>query len=40
LTGLPAVGQVVESRHSGKVARFKARIPPPHHAEFASLVVE
>ena len=35
-----AVGQVVESRYSGKNARFKVRIPPHHHAEFAPFLVE
>jgi len=35
-----AVGQVVESRYSGKNARFKVRIPPHLHAEFAAYVVE
>jgi GTP-binding protein HflX len=37
---LHAVGQVVESRYSGRTARFKVRIPPHHHAEFAPFVVE
>lgn len=32
---LHAVGQVVESRYSGKTARFKVRIPPHLHDEFA-----
>jgi GTP-binding protein HflX len=36
---LHKVGQVVERRYSGKTARFKARIPPHHHAEFAAFVV-
>jgi GTP-binding protein HflX len=35
-----AVGQVVTSRYSGKTARFKVRIPPHLHAEFAPFVVE
>jgi GTP-binding protein HflX len=35
-----AVGQVVESRYSGKNARFKVRIPQHLHAEFAAFVVE
>ena len=35
-----AVGQVVASRYSGKNARFKVRIPPHLHAEFAPFVVE
>ncbi|MEJ0090301.1 MAG: GTPase HflX [Limisphaerales bacterium] len=34
-----AVGQVVTSRYSGKNARFKVRIPPHLHAEFAAYVV-
>jgi GTP-binding protein HflX len=36
---LHAVGQVVESRYSGKNARFKVRIPPHLHDEFALFVV-
>jgi GTP-binding protein HflX len=36
---LHAVGQVVESRYSGKTARFKVRIPPYLHQEFAAFVV-
>jgi len=35
-----AVGQVVASRYSGKNARFKVRIPPHLHQEFAPFVVE
>ena len=34
-----AVGQIVESRYSGKNARFKVRIPPHLHEEFAPFVV-
>ena len=34
-----AVGQIVESRYSGKNARFKVRIPPHLVEEFASFVV-
>jgi GTPase len=34
-----AVGQVVTSRYSGKNARFKVRIPPYLHGEFAQFVV-
>ncbi len=34
-----AVGQVVTSRYTGKTARFKVRIPPYLHAEFAAFVV-
>ncbi len=36
---LHAVGQVVASRYTGKNARFKVRIPPHLHAEFAAFVV-
>ena len=35
-----AVGQVVTSRYSGKSARFKVRIPPHLHQEFAAYVAE
>ena len=35
-----AVGQVVTRRYSGRNARFKVRIPPHLHAEFAPFVVE
>ena len=37
---LHAVGQVVESRYSGKHARFKVRIPPHLLEEFAPFIVE
>jgi GTP-binding protein HflX len=37
---LHAVGQVVQSRYNGKNARFKVRIPPHLHDEFAGFVVE
>lgn len=37
---LHKVGQVIERRYNGKSARFKARIPPHHHAEFAEFIVE
>jgi GTPase len=37
---LHKVGQVVERRYTGKTAKFKARIPPHHHAEFAEFIVE
>jgi len=37
---LHAVGQVVESRYSGKTARLKVRIPPHLHDEFAGYRVE
>jgi len=36
---LHKVGQVIERRYSGRTARFKARIPPHHHAEFAAYIV-
>jgi GTP-binding protein HflX len=36
---LHAIGQVVESRYSGKTARLKVRIPPHLHEEFAPFVV-
>ncbi len=36
---LHKVGQVIERRYSGKTARFKARIPPHHHDEFAAFIV-
>jgi len=35
-----AIGQIVESRYSGKNARFKVRIPPHLLEEFAPFVVE
>ena len=35
-----AVGQIVESRYSGKTARFKVRIPPHLVEEFAKYQVE
>jgi GTPase len=34
-----AVGQVVSNRYTGKTARFKVRIPPHLHAEFAAFIV-
>jgi GTPase len=34
-----AVGQIVSSRYSGKTARFKVRIPPHLHSEFAAFIV-
>ena len=37
---LHQVGQVLERRYLAKVAKFKARIPPHFHAEFAPFVVE
>jgi GTP-binding protein HflX len=36
---LHKVGQVVERRYNGKTARFKARIPPHFHDEFAPFIV-
>jgi len=36
---LHEVGQVVERDYSGETARFKARIPPHFHGEFAPFVV-
>jgi GTP-binding protein HflX len=35
---LHQVGQVVERRYNGKTAKFKARIPPHLHAEFARFI--
>jgi GTP-binding protein HflX len=35
---LHQVGQVVERRYNGKSAKFKARIPPHLHAEFAQFI--
>jgi len=37
---LHAIGQIVESRYSGKNARIKVRIPPHLHEEFSAFVVE
>jgi GTP-binding protein HflX len=36
---LHKVGQVLERRYLAKTAKFKARIPPQHHAEFAEFIV-
>jgi GTP-binding protein HflX len=36
---LHKIGQVIERRYNGKMARFKARIPPQHHEEFAPFIV-
>ena len=36
---LHKVGQVIESRYLAKTAKFKARIPAHHHAEFAKFIV-
>src|SRR6516164_6187249 len=35
---LHKIGQVIERRYNGKSARFKARIPPHFHAEFAPYI--
>ena len=35
---LHKIGQVVERRYNGKAAKFKARIPPHFHAEFAPFI--
>ena len=37
---LHQVGQVVERNYRGKLAKFKARIPPHLHAEFAPYILE
>ena len=36
---LHEVGQVIERDYTGKTARFKARIPPHLHGEFAAFFV-
>jgi len=36
---LHQVGQVIESSYRGPKARFKVRIPPHHHGEFAPFIV-
>ncbi len=36
---LHKLGQIVERRYTGKMAKFKARIPPHHHDEFADFIV-
>jgi GTPase len=36
---LHAVGQVIERRYTGKLAKFKVRIPPQHLEEFAAYIV-
>ena len=36
---LHQVGQVIESSYRGPKARFKVRIPPQHHDEFAPFIV-
>jgi GTPase len=35
---LHKIGQVIERRYNGKAARFKARIPPHFHSEFAPYI--
>jgi GTP-binding protein HflX len=37
---LHKVGQVLERKYLTKVTKFKARIPPQYHAEFAAFIVE
>jgi len=37
---LHKLGQVIESRYLAKAAKFKARIPPHHHAEFAEFITK
>jgi GTP-binding protein HflX len=37
---LHKVGQVLERRYLAKVAKFKARIPPQYHAEFAEFMTD
>jgi GTPase len=37
---LHKVGQVLERRYLAKTTKFKARIPPHHHGEFAAFIVE
>ena len=37
---LHKVGQVVERNYRGKLAKFKARIPPHYHAEFAAFILQ
>jgi len=37
---LHKVGQVIERKYLAKTAKFKARIPPHHHAEFAAYIEE
>ena len=36
---LHAVGQIISRNYRGRAARFKARIPPHHHDEFAPYIV-
>jgi GTPase len=35
---LHKIGQVIERRYNGKTAKFKVRIPPQHHGEFAAYI--
>ncbi|HEX3890745.1 MAG TPA: GTPase HflX [Verrucomicrobiae bacterium] len=37
---LHKVGQIIERRYTGKAAKFKARIPPQHHEEFAPFIAK
>jgi GTP-binding protein HflX len=37
---LHKVGQVLERRYLTKTTKFKARVPPHHHAEFAQFIVK
>jgi GTP-binding protein HflX len=37
---LHKLGQIVERRYTGKMAKFKARIPPHHHSEFSEFIVK
>ena len=37
---LHKLGQVLERRYLAKTTKFKARIPPHHHAEFAAFIVK
>ena len=37
---LHEIGQVIERNYAGKAAKFKARIPPHFHSEFAPFIVE
>jgi len=39
ISRLHEVGQVLERRYYGKMAKFKARIPPHYHSEFAAFIV-
>jgi len=37
---LHKVGQVIERRYNGKTVKFKVRIPPHHHDEFAPFLIK